>query len=70
MVSCTECVHYNACKQWVDHINSMCDALNDSYDSLGSALNVSLGHVTHLAFPMVAETKDKLCDNYDKAKLK
>lgn len=64
MVTCTDCVHYKACKMWVEHV----DGLVDDFNSLiKTAYNKG---IEHFNFPLVAETKGKLCDNYDKAKLK
>ena len=66
MVSCTDCVHYEACKMW-----------HEGNDTLVGALNNLLGvkdyppnrkSIPYLHFPRVAETKEELCDNYEKRK--
>ena len=62
MVTCTDCVHYKACKMWVEHVDSLVDDFN-------SLIKPPLKGIEHFNFPLVAETKGKLCTHYSKAKL-
>lgn len=61
MVSCTGCAHYSTCKMWVEHVDALVDDLN-------GFIKPPLKSIPHLTFPMVAETKGKLCPHYSKAK--
>lgn len=63
MVSCTECVHYKACEMWVEHVDTLVDDLN-------GFIKPPLKGIDHFNFPLVAETKTKLCSHYEKAKVK
>lgn len=68
MVSCTDCVHYNACKKWANHTDNLVDSLNYLYLTLKEQFNMPLSTIHHIKFPSVAETKEMLCENYIKAK--
>lgn len=69
MVSCTECVHYNACREWAKHVNRIIDEFNRGHCKLAKALEVSFSNVDYLEFPFVEENKEALCENYEKAKV-
>lgn len=60
MVSCTNCIHYKACERLVDHLNKIVEMFNSMTDS----------KLDGFSFPLVAETKEILCVNYEKAKVK
>lgn len=69
MVSCTDCVHYNACKTWSEHTDRIADVLNSGFEQLSKLVNISYEKVNHIPFPIVAETPKELCENYLKAKV-
>ena len=73
MVTCTDCIHYNACCAWVDQNSKVVDSLNvlDSLNELYSrTLSSKAKPISRIQFPLVAETKEELCKNYEKVKVK
>lgn len=61
--TCVDCIHHNACKQWVDFGNRVIDGFN--------ALNRSIGRnnakgVERIDFPQIQEHEfEVLCDHFE-----
>ena len=66
MVSCTDCVHYEACKMWYKAVDTATDSLNERFNNYTKQNLVT--PLAGIGFPQVAETKEELCDNYEKRK--
>lgn len=62
MVSCTECVHYNACSMW--------QKATEGLTTLSNRFLEADDKLPHIHFPGVKETKKELCEHYEKAKVK
>lgn len=68
MVSCTGCVHYHACKVWAEHNEKLVYTYNNGMDRLSKIVDFGFKGIDHINFPLVAETKEAMCENYEKAK--